>query len=88
MAEQTNGQYFYGDGNELGKIIKTNPTMPDTDGDGLTDLELFLTQQNDGYKAPLQDITYDKETGIISNDDYMKYAEYNRDNIYYLGEIM
>lgn len=85
MAEQTNGQYFYGDGNELGKIIKTNPTMPDTDGDGLTDLELFLTQQNDGYKAPLQDITYDKETGIISNDDYMKYAEYNRDNIYYLG---
>ena len=123
MAEQTNGQYFYGDGNELGKIfgqiqdstvgridptdedgdglydiyetagiklpngkiIKTDPTMPDTDGDGLTDLELFLTQQNDGYKAPLQDITYDKETGIISNDDYMKYAEYNRDNIYYLG---
>jgi hypothetical protein len=51
----------------------------------MTDLELFLTQQNDGYKAPLQDITYDKETGIISNDDYMKYAEYNRDNIYYLG---
>ena len=123
MAEQTNGQYFYGDGNELGKIfgqiqdstvgridptdedgdglydiyetagiklpngkiIKTDPTMPDTDGDGLTDLELFLTQQNDGYKAPLQDIAYDKETGIISNDDYMKYAEYNRDNIYYLG---
>ena len=123
MAEQTNGQYFYGDGNELGKIfgqiqdstvgridptdedvdglydiyetagiklpngeiIKTDPTMPDTDGDSLTDLELFLTQQNDGYKAPLQDITYDKETGIISNDDYMKYAEYNRDNIYYLG---
>lgn len=123
MAEQTNGQYFYRDGNELGKIfgqiqdstvgridptdedgdglydiyetagiklpngkiIKTDPTMPDTDGDGLTDLELFLTQQNEGYKAPLQDIAYDKETGIISNDDYMKYAEYNRDNIYYLG---
>ncbi len=52
----------------------------------MTDMELFLTQQNDGYKAPLQDIAYDKETGIISNDDYMKYAEYNRDNIYYLGE--
>lgn len=51
----------------------------------MTDLELFLTQQNDGYKAPLQDIAYDKETGIISNDDYMKYAGYNRDNIYYLG---
>lgn len=51
----------------------------------MTDMELFLTQQNEGYKAPLQDIAYDKETGIISNDDYMKYAEYNRDNIYYLG---
>lgn len=51
----------------------------------MTDMELFLTQQNKGYKAPLQDIAYDKETGIISNDDYMKYAEYNRDNIYYLG---
>lgn len=52
----------------------------------MTDIELYLTQQHDGYKAPLQEITYNKSTGAIEKDNYMRYTEYNRDNLYYLGE--
>ncbi len=52
----------------------------------MTDLELYMTQQNDGYSIPSKEITYDNADGSIEKDDYMKYAEYNRDNLYYLGD--
>ncbi len=52
----------------------------------MTDIELYMTQQNTGYSAPLQAIEYNQSTGLIEKDNYMKYAEYNRDYLYYLGD--
>ena len=53
----------------------------------MTDAELYLTQQHDGYSAPLNSsIEYDHETGEIEKDKYMSYAEFNRDNVYHLGD--
>lgn len=52
----------------------------------MTDIELYMTQQHTGYAAPLQEITYNKSNGEIAKDNYMRYAEYNRDYLYYLGD--
>ncbi|MCR4651942.1 MAG: hypothetical protein K5662_09360 [Lachnospiraceae bacterium] len=52
----------------------------------MTDIELYLTQQHTGYAAPLQGIKYNKSNGEIAKDGYMRYAEYNRDYLYYLGD--
>lgn len=48
----------------------------------MTDLELYLTQQNTGYSAPSNPIFYDQGAGIIKKEDYMRYAEKNRDDVY------
>lgn len=49
----------------------------------MSDTELYLTQQNVGYSSPNEQIiAYDTSTGAIKKDDYMKYAEYNRDYTY------
>ncbi|MCR5210584.1 MAG: hypothetical protein K6C99_10270 [Lachnospiraceae bacterium] len=50
----------------------------------MTDLELYLTQQNDGYHLMDQTFTYDTDSGNISQYEYMKCANYNRDNVYKL----
>ncbi|MCR5129324.1 MAG: C39 family peptidase [Lachnospiraceae bacterium] len=50
----------------------------------MSDLELYFTQQNSGYKAPHQSINYNESDGLISKSDYMDYAEYNRDFVYKL----
>lgn len=52
----------------------------------MSDAEIYLTQQNDGYAAPFNSIVYDAATGAIARDDYMRYAEYNRDYVYYLKD--
>lgn len=41
----------------------------------MTNLELYLTQQNTGYSAPSNPISYDWGTGVIKKEDYMGYAE-------------
>ncbi len=53
----------------------------------MTDLELYLTQQNTGYSAENNQISYDQGTGIIKKEDYMRYAEKNRDDVYPLYRI-
>ncbi len=51
----------------------------------MTDLELYLTQQNSGYHAANHIISYNVSDGCIGKDDYMEYANYNIDNVYCLG---
>lgn len=51
----------------------------------MTDLELYLTQQHDGYSAPSNSIDYNHDTGLIKKNDYMRYAEFNIDR-YRLGD--
>ena len=51
----------------------------------MTDLELYLTQQHDGYSAPSNSIEYNHDTGLIKKNDYMHYAEFNIDH-YRLGD--
>lgn len=53
----------------------------------MTDLELYLTQQHDGYSAPLNSsINYNEETGEIDRSKYMSYAEFNMNHVYHLGD--
>lgn len=60
----------------------------DMDGCGViafTDLELYFSSQNPGYFNPYNPIVIDYgNNGFISWDEYKRYAEYNRDNIYTL----
>ena len=52
-----------------------------------TDLELYFSSQNPNYSNIYNPILIDyRNNGCISINDYMKYAEYNRDNIYTLDE--
>ena len=53
----------------------------------MTDLELYFLSQNPSYSSPYHSISIDYVTGSIEYDDYIKYAEYNRDSVdkYFLG---
>ncbi len=54
----------------------------------MSDLEIFLTQQNGGFRSPNQGLLYEStisQNGLIKYDDYVKYVEYNRDNVYKLN---
>lgn len=53
----------------------------------MTNLELYLTQQNTGFSAPSNPISYDGATGIIKKENYMRYAEKNRDDVYPLYRL-
>lgn len=50
-----------------------------------TDLEIFITQQNDGYCLVGNTSIINTDLGPIDKDEYMKYAEYNRDYRYRLN---
>ena len=51
----------------------------------MTDLELYLAQQN-GYYIPHNEYPYPNGGYIIDKDKYMRLVEYNRDNVYYLSD--
>ena len=51
----------------------------------MTDLELYLAQQNGYQSSPVQDIPLYGSDGKISVSDYMAYANCNRDNVYHLN---
>lgn len=51
----------------------------------VTDVEIYLMQQNEGYKPSISELPSDPDTGIIQKEDYMAYANFNADLIYDYG---
>ena len=50
----------------------------------MTDLEIYLTQQNNGYHLVDHSINYDMSSGNISQYEYMQCVNYNEDHVYHL----
>ncbi len=51
----------------------------------MTDMEIYLTQQNEGYSSPDNEIRYNNATGLIQKSDYEKCAEKNMQSPYKIG---
>lgn len=55
----------------------------------VSDVEIYFTQQNGDYSAPINGIAYDKETGIIQRSNYMSYVNLNADMVYnFSGDVL
>lgn len=51
----------------------------------VSDVEVYLMQQNPGYNSSINGITYDEQTGIIKKEEYMSYVNLASDLEYGFG---